>query len=109
MTGGTWPWINAGVGLLVILTAGLAVIALAVLWRRGYVQGWHAARKTPPTCIRCGYNLSGLTQCRCPECGSEFRLEELWRKAIYSTKSRQIQEPAGRPPATPRSQEELIP
>lgn len=28
-------------------------------------------------CPECGYNLRGLTQARCPECGGEFTLEQL--------------------------------
>ena len=78
-------FIPLGAIVLLLLTGGVALIGLAVVWRRAYVRGWRAARATPPTCSKCGYNLSGLTEYRCPECGSEFRLEELWKKAIYST------------------------
>ncbi|MDB5303490.1 MAG: hypothetical protein JWM97_1039, partial [Phycisphaerales bacterium] len=28
-------------------------------------------------CPTCGYNLTGLTATRCPECGSQFTLDEL--------------------------------
>jgi hypothetical protein len=28
-------------------------------------------------CPTCGYNLSGLSEARCPECGSRFTLDEL--------------------------------
>lgn len=69
--------ILVGVFLLVVLCAGLAMMGLYVVWRRGYVRGWHAARVDGPRCPGCGYNLSGLNQCRCPECGGEFGLDEI--------------------------------
>lgn len=31
-----------------------------------------------PRCIRCGYSLRGLCGTRCPECGDEPTLDELW-------------------------------
>ena len=71
-------WVHAGVWLLVVLTAGVAFLAALLLWRNGYVRGWRKAKSDPPKCLKCGYNLSGLTHCRCPECGKEYRLEELW-------------------------------
>jgi len=71
-------WIQAGVIVLVVLTAALTLLAVFLIWRDGYLRGWRAARSSPPTCPRCGYNLSGLTHCRCPECGAEFALDQLW-------------------------------
>ena len=82
------PWVDAGVGLLVVLTAGLTLLATFLVWRDGYRRGWWSAREAPPTCPKCGYNLSGLTQCRCPECGTEYRLDELWRTPVYTKKKR---------------------
>jgi len=42
----------------------------------------------PPTCARCGYNLTGLRQRRCPECGLRFewqevrtRMKQIWSRA----------------------------
>ncbi len=35
----------------------------------------------PPLCIACGYNLTGLTANRCPECGRRFSRAELKRRA----------------------------
>ncbi|MCO6438852.1 MAG: hypothetical protein J5J06_17295 [Phycisphaerae bacterium] len=32
-----------------------------------------------PRCIECGYPLIGLTSTRCPECGAEPTLDELWQ------------------------------
>ncbi len=79
--------------LLVFLTIALAIVfAWFVIWRSGYVRGWRASRVTPPTCIECGYNLSGLTQCRCPECGAEHKIDELWRHAIVNGKGKKKRE-----------------
>ena len=80
----SFEWINAGVALLVVMTAGLTLFVVFLIWRHGYARGWRQARGEAPMCPQCGYNLSGLTQCRCPECGTEYRLEELWRTAVLS-------------------------
>jgi len=34
-----------------------------------------ARTQAVPTCPRCGYNLTGLEQDRCPECGTSFLCE----------------------------------
>lgn len=73
------PGVVVGVFVLVVLTTGLAVMGLYMLWRNGYVRGWRASRQAAPLCLKCGYNMSGLSHCRCPECGNEYRLDELWR------------------------------
>lgn len=36
---------------------------------------WHLP--LPPTCRKCGYNLTGLDSNRCPECGREFKWKEV--------------------------------
>ena len=74
--------IDIGVLVLVVLTVGVVMFFAFLLWRNGYVRGWRAARDVPPTCPDCGYNLSGLTQCRCPECGAMYEIDKLWRTAI---------------------------
>lgn len=30
-----------------------------------------------PTCVQCGYNLTGLVEPRCPECGTGFTPESV--------------------------------
>jgi hypothetical protein len=35
-------------------------------------------RTRKPFCPRCDYNLRGLSEARCPECGERFTLEQLW-------------------------------
>lgn len=67
----------AGVFLLVVICTGTAMLGLYIVWRRGYVRGWRASRGAGPRCPRCGYNMTGLTRCRCPECGGEFGLDEM--------------------------------
>jgi hypothetical protein len=32
----------------------------------------------PVTCPKCGYNMTGLKQARCPECGTQYTLDELF-------------------------------
>ena len=76
-------WIDIGVLALVVVTCAVVALAVFLVWRSGYVRGWHAARKVPPTCPACGYNLSGLTQCRCPECGATYEIDKLWRASIH--------------------------
>jgi hypothetical protein len=64
LTFGWSPWV--GVPLVAILLA-VAVPTLLV---------WRFVPKFPPGhCRRCGYNLKGLTQPRCPECGASFELK----------------------------------
>ena len=62
-----WDVWDAG-GLYVIpLYAPFLLIALPTL------LVWRLAPKFPRGhCRRCGYNLKGLTEARCPECGTGF-------------------------------------
>ena len=34
-------------------------------------------RRIDVTCPACGYSLVGLSECRCPECGEQFTIEQL--------------------------------
>jgi len=67
---------NAYVGYLMFLTAvGIVVVYAAILYRvtrsffrrRGERPGW---------CVACGYDLRGLNEPRCPECGTPFRMTD---------------------------------
>jgi hypothetical protein len=62
-------------------------ISWALLWLTGVTLAWaetsadrtakvRAARGIP--CPRCRYNLTGLKQSICPECGASFTLDELF-------------------------------
>lgn len=85
-------WIPLGAALLVVLTLFVTLLVVFAIWRDGYRRGWRKAREKPPTCVDCGYNMSGLTQCRCPECGKEYTLDRLWQIAIYSRRPAKTEE-----------------
>jgi len=61
-----------------------SAIAGVGLWMGTTAYIWplrgHAASglQGPPRCLRCGYLLKGLRATRCPECGDEPTLDELW-------------------------------
>jgi len=92
-------WIDIGVLALVVVTGGVVALFAFLVWRNGYVRGWQAARDVPPTCPACGYDLSGLTQCRCPECGATYEIDKLWRTSIQRRRSKNdvARTPAVRP------------
>ena len=64
------------------------ITAVPLLWIVGTIFYW---RETPAeraqrlaragadtlTCPHCGYNLTGLREARCPECGAQFTLNDL--------------------------------
>ena len=75
------PWLP--VQLVILIGGGTVPIA----WVLGTVFAW---RETPAEraerlaklgstvlCPLCGYNLAGLRECRCPECGGSFTLDHL--------------------------------
>ena len=58
----------------------LWLIVTTVAWRetrRERSERLRAAGAGTVVCPTCGYNLTGLTEARCPECGSKFTLNEL--------------------------------
>lgn len=59
------------------LAWGLWMAATVRYWPMRYLAG--ASGEFPPTCIACGYPLTGLCATRCPECGDERTIDELWR------------------------------
>lgn len=63
-----------------VLTILLWLIATVFLWRETAAERARrvtASSRSAITCPTCGYNLTGLTESRCPECGSKFTLDEL--------------------------------
>jgi hypothetical protein len=69
-----------------IIVAGLAWFAVVVggtglIW---FTEPASARRfesaddSRPVTCPKCGYNMTGLKQARCPECGTQYTLDELF-------------------------------
>ena len=64
-------------GLLAIV---LWLIATVLIWRETPAERALRLAASPAStvcCPNCGYNLTGLTESRCPECGSKFTLNEL--------------------------------
>ncbi|MGA2582770.1 MAG: zinc ribbon domain-containing protein [Tepidisphaeraceae bacterium] len=64
-------------GVLAIL---LWLIATVFIWRESANERTRRisqSNRSAITCPTCGYNLTGLTESRCPECGSKFTLDEL--------------------------------
>ena len=58
--------------LPLIVFSAWPILSLALLLRRRWRT--HRRRKLG-LCVKCGYNLTGLTSPRCPECGTGFDLE----------------------------------
>ncbi|RJP35414.1 MAG: hypothetical protein C4547_09425 [Phycisphaerales bacterium] len=81
--------IDVGVLLLVVLTIVVAALFAFLIWRNGYIRGWRASRRNQtPMCPACGYNMAGLSHCRCPECGRTYSLDSLWRAYLFKTDPR---------------------
>ena len=56
------------------------VLSTVLLWRETAAErlGRLTAHGMPVlACPLCGYNLAGLTEARCPECGASFTLEQI--------------------------------
>ena len=72
-------------GIALLLGGGTVpivwVLATVLLWRETPAERLARMSKlvTSPTvlCPVCGYNLTGLREARCPECGGSFTLEQL--------------------------------
>lgn len=60
-------------GCLPIIGWGVWMAVTVSIW-----PGWRETRPVPQ-CMNCGYLLIGLSSTRCPECGDEPTLDELWQ------------------------------
>jgi CDP-diglyceride synthetase len=72
-------WIGTFLGVLCGLV--IWIIATVFIWRESEAE--RAARLSRANsdalvCPTCGYNLTGLRETRCPECGTQFTLNELY-------------------------------
>ena len=58
----------------------LWIIGTICIWRETAAErGARIARAGVGTlvCPNCGYNMTGLSEARCPECGNRFTIDEL--------------------------------
>ncbi len=60
----------SGVGVPFWLVFAMLAIGPTAAFMRGPLR--RRRRRKHGECIRCGYNLTGLTEPRCPECGRAF-------------------------------------
>jgi len=75
VTGGDFGWFIGSVTAPV-----LWLVATVLIWRES--AGERAARlanagRDAIVCPTCGYNLTGLREARCPECGTQFTIDQL--------------------------------
>lgn len=66
--------------LLPVLGWGLWMASTMWIWPLDTAQT--ALSEEGPVCLKCGYLLKGLTKTRCPECGAEPTLDELWAASL---------------------------
>lgn len=68
--------------------AALPIIGWGV-WMAGTIWLWplklpaSSLAELTPRCRKCSYLLTGLTSTRCPECGDEPTLDDLWRSTAF--------------------------
>jgi hypothetical protein len=57
----------------------LWLVATVLIWRETAAERMERLKSSADAivCPTCGYNLTGLTGTRCPECGTQFTLTEL--------------------------------
>lgn len=75
-------WMH-GIGIII---AGMAwaltwIACTALVWRETKSERIQRLRHLgidAVACPTCGYNLTGLREARCPECGSQFTLDQLY-------------------------------
>jgi hypothetical protein len=72
--GGFGAFVGGTLAILLWLTATVFLWRDTPTERTRRVQG---KLKSAITCPNCGYNMTGLQECRCPECGSKFTIDEL--------------------------------
>jgi hypothetical protein len=69
-------------GFLPAIGWGVWMATTMWLWPMGRVDDLSEAG---PKCPQCGYLLVGLRQTRCPECGHEPTLDQLWAATVEAT------------------------
>jgi len=73
------PW-DKMLAVLPLIGWGVWIALLLARWPlRGRAP---SADGGGPACMKCGYSLNGLFATRCPECGDEPTLDQLWRASF---------------------------
>jgi hypothetical protein len=81
------PTVHLAIGLKLLILLAVVLVG-GVLFARMLLRP--RRRGTTPHCLRCDYNLTGLTSDRCPECGTQItpasivygeRIRRPWSKA----------------------------
>ncbi len=56
------------------IVGAASIFAVHIFWRRPLQREIRRElnQRGVPVCVRCGYDLTGLTQRRCPECATPF-------------------------------------
>lgn len=89
--------------LWLLLTAVIVAIPILLVGRywaiksrvQRSVRTW-LVQQGYPLCVRCGYDLRGLTDPRCPECGSRFDPDLLKQPARPSSADKEKPCPSGK-------------
>ena len=71
------------IGGMIWAPSWLALIAL--IWRETTAERGERLNQLGVgaiTCPSCGYNLTGLKEARCPECGAQYTLDQLLASAV---------------------------
>jgi hypothetical protein len=64
--------------LMALPPIGWGVWMALTMWLWPFTVSGAEVGEASPKCLKCGYLLKGLTRTRCPECGDERTLDELW-------------------------------
>jgi rubrerythrin len=67
--------------------ATIWLIGTAIIWRETAKERGERLRHMgihTLTCPNCGYNLTGLREAKCPECGAAYTLDQLYASIAES-------------------------
>jgi hypothetical protein len=110
-----WPFASALFAAIIGVLFGMwedgigyffAAVSAPLIWVVGTILIWRetnaeraerlkAAHADVITCPTCGYNLTGLSEARCPECGTKFTLNDLYANQPSREAARVEQEIGG--------------
>lgn len=76
-------YMGFGVPAVISVVNALLAVRLRRTKRRRRIEQRHAARLSAGLCPRCEYNLTGLQEPRCPECGATFDARALGVASKY--------------------------